>query len=274
MPSFWKVYRMLPVIRVLNPDEKGHTKTHRVHEDIVVLLFQSGQMRTEYRSEIDQMQNVNNSDNWFPSKSFPFVFAFSYFCDKANCMSEINETNIENNQSELFRPHLKRAKNFVLGTEIPGLYTQIVFFAGICITSIFGIWNTISLSILKIPAYLKQHKQVDVEAIVALRGRELGFDGTTFYNYLEIFHLSSIVIWLCILISFIFVWRKKRWAVVVIILGIIIYAALMLFLLGATYFVDDTTLFDKISLLILFVLVVIQHFVAGKKEQEIEMESK
>lgn len=185
-------------------------------------------------------------------------------------MSDQEVTNIEKNGEQLFRPHLKRARNFVLGDERPGLYTQIVFFTGLLITSIFGIWNTISYIILKQPLFLKRHKQVDVEAIISLRGRELGFEGTDFYNYLERFHLTGIVLWFCVLIGFIFLWRKQKWSAYIIIGGILLYSSIMTFLLGATYFVEDTTLFDKLSLLVLFLLVLIHHFVIGNRKIVIE----
>lgn len=189
-------------------------------------------------------------------------------------MTEQEETNITKNEqdSQMFRPHLRKAKNFVLGSEPPRLYTQIVFFTGLLITFIFGIWNALSYFILKMPLYLKRHKQVDVEAIISLRGRELGFEANQFYRYLEIFHFTGIVIWFCILIALIFLWRQKKWSAYIIIGGIILYSALMAFVLGATYFVEDTTLFDKLALLILLILVLIHHFVTGNKNPEMEDE--
>ncbi len=187
-------------------------------------------------------------------------------------MTTQEETNIANNQSQMFRPHLKRAKNVILGEENPNVFSQVVFYTGILGTFIFGIWSSISYLILKNPLYLKQHKQVDVEAIVELRGRELGYEGDSFFRHLELFHLSSTGIWLCVLIGFIFLWRKKKWSAYVIIGGLVVYCALMLFFLGPTYFVEDTTLFDKLSLLILFLLVLIHHFVTGNKKNEIPEE--
>lgn len=186
-------------------------------------------------------------------------------------MTEQEEANITKNEqdSQMFRPHLRKAKKFVLGSEPPRLYTQIVFFAGVLITFIFGIWNTLSYFILKSPLYLKRHKQVDVEAIISLRGRELGFEANQFYRYLETFHFTGIIIWFCILIALIFLWRQKKWSAYIIIGGMVIYSALMAFMLGATYFIEDTTLFDKLALLILLILVLIHHFVAGTKDPEI-----
>lgn len=187
-------------------------------------------------------------------------------------MSEQEETNIEKKEEDvqLFRPHLRRVKNVVLGSEPPRLYTQIVFFFGMLISLIFLLWNVLSYFILKSPTYLKRHKQVDVEAIVSLRGRELGFVENEFYNYLELFNLVGIFLWFFALVSLVFLWRQKKWSAYIIIGSIVLYSALMAFLLGATYFIEDTTLFDKLSLLILLVLVLIHHFVEGKREVEVD----
>lgn len=188
-------------------------------------------------------------------------------------MSIQEETNIANNQPQMFRPYLRRAKNTVLGTENPKVFSQIVFYIGIVVTFIFGIWSSVSYFILKTPKYLKQHKQVDVKAIVELRGRELGFEGETFYRYLELFHFSSVCLWICILAGLIFFWRKKKWSVYVIITGLIVYNALMVFMLGPTYFIEDTTLFDKLTLLVFFLLVLIHHFVMGTTTTEVSEET-
>lgn len=184
-------------------------------------------------------------------------------------MSTQEQANITNNDNELFRPHLQRAKNIVLGYNPPGLFTQIVFFIGIIGTSIFGIWNTLSYFILKTPLYLKRHKQVDVEAIVELRGKELGFEGDQFYNSLELFHFTGIFLWLSILIGFIFLWRQKKWSAYLIIGALILYCAFMAVLLGITYFVEDTTLFDKLTLLILLVFVLTHHFIIGSRKFQV-----
>lgn len=186
-------------------------------------------------------------------------------------MSEQEETNIEKKteEAQLFRPHLLRAKKVILGEESPRLYPQIVFFIGLFVSFAFGIWNVVSYFILKSPGYLKQHKQVDVNAIIELRGRELGFENDAFFKYLETFHFSGIILWLIILIGFILLWRQIKWSVYVIVAAIIIYLGIMVFMLGPTYFVEDTTLFDKLSLLVLFILLLIQHFVSPKNNDEL-----
>lgn len=180
---------------------------------------------------------------------------------KPERMSNQEEAKIENNNTQMFRPHLKRVRNVILGTSRPKVFSQIVFYIGLITAFIFGIWSMISFFILKSPRYLKEHKGVDVKAIIELRGRELGFNNTKFYDYLEIFHLLGICLWFLVFLGCIFFWRQKKWSVFVIVGCLLIYCSCMIFLLGPTYFVEDTTLFDKITLALLFVIILIHHFV-------------
>lgn len=186
-------------------------------------------------------------------------------------MSNQEEAKIENNNQQLFRPHLKRVRNVILGTSRPKLFSQIVFYTGLFTASVFGIWSMISFFILKSPRYLKEHKGVDVKAIIELRGRELGFSDTKFYDYLETFHLVGMCMWFFIFLGCVLLWRQKKWSVFLIIGCLLIYCSSMIFLLGPTYFVEDTTLFDKITLTLLFVLILIHHFVVVEKNQALSL---
>lgn len=186
-------------------------------------------------------------------------------------MSNQEEANIENN-TQMFRPHLKRVRNVIFGPSKPKLFSRIVFYTGLLTASIFGIWSMISFFILKSPRYLKEHKGVDVKAIIDLRGRELGFNDTQFYNYLETFHLLGICLWFFVFLGCVFFWRQKKWSVFMIIGCLLVYCSSMIFLLSPTYFIEDTTLFDKLALLLVFILFLIHHFIYGKKKTETEDE--
>lgn len=181
-------------------------------------------------------------------------------------MIEQEQANITKKDNPFFQSQLKQTKSFVFGDESPNLYTQIVFFVGLTISLIFELWNVISFMILKFPLYLKSNRQVDVEAIVALRGSELGFEEGIFYRNLEYFNLIGIVVWVVVIAGLIFLWRKKKWSTYAIVGSIIVYLISMIFLLGMTYFIEDTTLFDKIILLLILVLVFIFHFISNEKK--------
>ncbi|MCO5260815.1 MAG: hypothetical protein M9916_11780 [Crocinitomicaceae bacterium] len=178
-------------------------------------------------------------------------YILDYFC--ANMQEK--ETNIENNEINLLNSKIKQVRVGIFGSKRPDLYTQIVFYIGICTAFIFGLWNAISYFILKFPLYLKEHKGVDVEAIVELRGRELGFIDDVFYSKLSLFYFCSSILWLIIFGCFFLLWRLVKWSNYIILTGIIGYIILMIALFGSQFFKEDTTLFDKLALILVFLLV-------------------
>lgn len=188
-------------------------------------------------------------------------------------MSDLEEKK-KDTSNNIFLPYLLKVKNIVLGENTPKTFTKIVFFIGLFIAFIFEIWNSISFFILKSPDFLKKHKQVDVKAIIELRGKELGFKSLDFYQKLEFFHLSSIIIWGIILIGLIFLWRQKKWSIYLIIVALVTYISILLFSLSPTYFIEDLTLFDKINITILFILMLIQHFVPIQAIDSVTLEEK
>lgn len=184
-------------------------------------------------------------------------------------MDTNDKTNIENNESKMFQPYLLHAKKIVLGTPTPSLYTKIVFYIGIIISFIFELWNLVSYFILTSPSYLKQNKGIDVIAIIEFRGRNLGFEEDKLYDALKLFHFSAIIVWLCIIIGLVLLWRQIKWASYVIVGGILIFYSCMFFFLGITYFKEDTTLFDKLSVSLLLLMVIINHLITINKTSEL-----
>lgn len=181
-------------------------------------------------------------------------------------MSE--QTNIENNSDQLFQPQLKFAKNLLFGEERPRFYTQLNFYLGIVIAFIFMLWNTISLLILKFPGYLREHKQIDVHAIIELRGRKLGFLDGEFLSKLMIFFAIGIVCWMVVILCYFWIWRRKNTATIIALIAIGIYFGAHFILLGVDYFNIDTTLFDKISISIIVALNLIQYILLKRRSKD------
>jgi hypothetical protein len=170
------------------------------------------------------------------------------------------------NNSDLFRPHLKRAKNILLGETRPHWFVQLTFYFAFLLSTIFLLWNAISLFILLFPDYLRIHKGVDVQAIIELRGRTLGFQEDVFHHNLLLFFSIASGSWLLALIALPFIWRQQLIAVYVRGFLLVTYVVTMFVLLGSSYFLEDTTNFDKYSLLTLTVLLLILYFQLKKRK--------
>lgn len=153
-----------------------------------------------------------------------------------------------------------RIRYGIYGKKRPHWFVQMNYYVCSILVSCALIWQLISYFILKNPDVLKQHKHVDVQAIVERRGVELGFLNNDFYDTLLKFSLYSSILCVLMLISLFFLWRKKAFYIYLVIGIEIIYVSLILAMLGGTYFIEDTTLFDKLSLLVIFVLTILQNF--------------
>ncbi len=167
-------------------------------------------------------------------------------------------------EEAMARNVFSRLQHTIWGKQKPHWFVRLNYHLCSFLATCALIWHLISYFILKFPEILKQHKHVDVAAIVQLRGLELGFSETEFYDKLIDFSLYSSLLWIVFLAGLILLWRGIK-AYVYVTLGLgVIYLAMMLSLLGGTYFIEDTTTFDKVSLAFILVITLIQHFVFNK----------
>jgi len=166
----------------------------------------------------------------------------------------------------MFSPYWRAFKKIIFGNDRPSLWIRLFVYFGMFVATIFGLWSLISFSILKNPHYLKQHKKVDVLAIVELRGRELQMEGELFINNLEKFHFLSMCSWFLVFIALILVWRKKKYAIHLLLGSFIFYCVAMFWLLGTQYFVEDTTSFDKFFLIALLICSLVHYILREQKQ--------
>lgn len=158
---------------------------------------------------------------------------------------------------------LLKSRKALYGQERPHWFVQVNYYLCSILAGIAFIWHLFTYAILLKPGFLKRHKFVDVPAIVERRGNELGFAPHTFYETLQTFSLLSAGIWLILILSLIWLWRGKQFYVYIVIGAIVIYMGLLLALLGGNYFIEDTTWFDKLTLLLILLLTIVQNYLFG-----------
>ena len=156
---------------------------------------------------------------------------------------------------------ITKIRRAIYGIQRPHWFVQINYHLCSLLAGIALIWHLVTWFILENPTFLKQHKSVDVVAIVERRGSDLGFSKGVFYATLSQFSLISTGLWALLIASLIFLWRGKNIYVYFVIGIIVIYMGILFGLLGGTYFIEDTTVFDKISLLLILSLTILQNFI-------------
>jgi len=148
-------------------------------------------------------------------------------------------------------PLIIKLRNFIFGKSKPDIYTRITFFINLVIWATFFIWHCISYFTITSRALILQKKGIPVERIIENRGSQLDFAQGDFLNRLLTFHAISIICWGLIFVGLVLLFRKKKQFSYFILGPIIFYLGMNAFYLSFTYFMEDTTAYDKIALLIL-----------------------
>lgn len=148
-------------------------------------------------------------------------------------------------------PILTRLRNLIFGKESPDTYTQIGFYLGIMIWTIFLVWIILGYMALTNTDWIEQEKGLDVHSLIRERGIALGFSGDEFQDKLILFYNVALVAWSGLFIGLVLQWRKQASFIYFIWGSGGLYLLAMWFLLGFTYWYQDTTTFDKIAFFLL-----------------------
>ena len=157
-------------------------------------------------------------------------------------------------------PALIQFRNFIFGKTKPDAYTRVTFYMNLIIWITFMFWNVASYFTIASRQLILSQKGIDVAEIITNRGIELGFEDGDFLSRLLTFHGVSIICWGIIFIGLVLLYRKRSAFIYFILGGLIFYVGMSMFYLNFSYFVEDTTTYDKIALLIMITSTVLHSF--------------
>lgn len=171
-----------------------------------------------------------------------------------------NEENSESHKSSTEESFLIRLKHLIFGSKRPDIYTLSTFFVNLFIGFVFFLWEILSVIAITSRELIWQQKGVSVEAIINDRGEQLGFTHGKFIEYLTTVHSIGLICWGIFLIGLIFLYRKKEFFIYFTVGPLVFYAGMLIFYLNFTYFLEDTTGFDKVVLLISLLSLLLHYF--------------
>lgn len=184
------------------------------------------------------------------------------------------ETNEEIEQHTKFNsalPLILKLRDLIFGETKPDVYTRITVYFNALIWLIFLSWHLISYASISLREVIFTEKKIDVEALIFERGKLLGFQPYEFLNLLLNYHIISAICWGTIFIGLILIWRKNKLFNYFIFIPLIIYAGMIVFFLRWRYFMEDTTTFDKITLLV-FVLNILIYWIIQRAKRTVLMD--
>lgn len=176
---------------------------------------------------------------------------------------EMEDSKEINDQETAFSspiPFFNSLKKLIFGKEDLPVFQQVMLYVNFLIWIIFFVWHILSFYAISFRDIILAEKKVNVEILILNRGADLGYDPTLFLDNLLNFHRLSIVCWILVFVAIVLMWRKRKFFIYILFGALLLYYGCMFSLLGTTYYQEDTTLFDKISIAI-FVLNCIFYFI-------------
>lgn len=157
-------------------------------------------------------------------------------------------------------PFIIQFRNLIFGKKKPDIFTLVTFYMNLVIWFTFMIWNIISYFSISMKDFILAQKGISVEEIITKRGLELGYVNDEFLNRLLTFHAISIICWTIVFVGIVLLYRKKIQFIYFIVGAILAYVGMSIFYVGYSYFIEDTTTYDKIALLIIVAGSILHYF--------------
>lgn len=148
-------------------------------------------------------------------------------------------------------PLILKLRDIVFGERRPDLYTRISCYLNLVIWFSFFLWHIIGYTAISLRGMIFEEKKIDVEALIFKRGETLGFRPYQFLNLLMEYHLVSSICWAAAFVSIVLMWRRKKIFIFLLLASLGAYLAQLISFMGWTYFMQDTTFFDKIMLAVI-----------------------
>ena len=164
-------------------------------------------------------------------------------------------------------PFVLILRNLIFGKKKPDIYTRIAFFVGTFISLIFLLWNAITYYALVSGDWISSQKGIPVKKIIEERGLQLEFESGDFLNRLQVASALSIVLWIVFFAGLVLLYRKKKIFIYLTMVPLVLYLGLSIFYLSFSYFAQDTTMFDKIALLVLALILIVHSYLMSNERK-------
>jgi len=158
-------------------------------------------------------------------------------------------------------------RNLIFGKKKPDIYTRITFYINIILCTTFLLWSGITYFAIISRDWIWNNKGIPVKSIIERRGSELDFASGDFLNRLQVANAISIFCWIVFFVGLVLLYRKKKQFLYLTLVPLVIYIGINTFYLSFSYFIQDTTMFDKIALLILALSLIVHSYLMGNERK-------
>lgn len=168
-------------------------------------------------------------------------------------------------------PFVLKLRDLIYGKRKPDFFTRINFILNLVLWATFMIWSVISFYAVGSREFIYRQKGIPVESIIKSRGRELGFNGEDFLQRLLTVNGIAIICWGIVFVALILMYRRNKIFFYPFIVPILFYIGMLFAYISPSYFMQDTTTFDKIALITMLASGTIYYFLIKDKEKDEEI---
>lgn len=168
-------------------------------------------------------------------------------------------------------PFVLKLRDLIYGKRKPDFFTRINFILNLVLWATFMIWSVISFYAVGSREFIYRQKGIPVESIIKSRGRELGFNGEDFLHRLLTVNGIAIICWGIVFVALILMYRRNKIFFYPFIVPILLYIGMLFAYISPSYFMQDTTTFDKIALITMLASGTIYYFLIKDKEKDEEI---
>lgn len=158
-------------------------------------------------------------------------------------------------------------RNLIFGKKKPDIYTRITFVINTIICATFLVWSGITYFAITSRDWIWNNKGIPVKAIIERRGSELNFDSGDFLNRLQVANGIAIICWIVFFVGLVLLYRKKKQFLYLTLVPLAVYLAVNVFYLSFSYFMQDTTIFDKVALLVVALSLILHSYLMGNERK-------
>lgn len=180
----------------------------------------------------------------------------------------INKKDSEPTKFQSPVPFLRQFRNLIFGKKTPDMYTRITFYMNVVIWTTFLVWDILSYFALTSSELFIQKKGIPIHRIVEKRGFDLGFQDGVFLDRLITYHAISIICWFIFFIGLILMYRKVKKYIYFTLSPLLFFLGMSIFYLSFTYFIEDTTAYDKIAILIMLISNIVHSYLLNNRSSE------
>ena len=165
-------------------------------------------------------------------------------------------------------PLLVRIRKLVFGEIKPNLFVRYTYYINTCIGLIFLGWHLLGGASVFFRSVIFNQKRIQVDQLISESSKQLGYSFEELIWALEVHHVVSSLIWIIILLTMVFFWRRNQNTIFYLLFLFLFYFLQGIYFFGWNYITKEMTTADWFMLVLFGILIVIDKIIPWVVEKD------